>query len=496
MKISFKQGLANNPWVWDFLESTPQKTFWAENQTFTYNGVSFEFEQPIIRRQRKSEHRARGYAYEEIASHPLGHGYYGEVYPITYTLSRDKSGQPHISDKERVVKIVYLHQDADLEYESAHLTAHLHVKLPERGRMVMKKIKGEMLGDFLLSREEKPLAAKESWALVQAIARAVKEELADKHIRHQDLHSGNILVEFDKDTGMFHAHIIDYGLAKFSEDVDASSVNKDLNQIFSSSMAFHASLFSAAPYHCKLVLKMSNRMSLDDICSVLEKDVLLAPNEVAQKSLDDIAFYLWKLKSKNKELADRLTKRMREACDASTPQCLEPMRQAFLECQRILYEQGITDSVFSNIIMDSSPEKQRVFNEIFTYFYALYNKGNILKKMGLSKEGEQLQQLALKLRQITCEADRKPTEERHTALMECGQFCKQTLSTNHALLDIHRDKRYLFAEIAVIFSCLIVLYPFVAGFHYYATGRLSFYGQTKTSANAEKLDSDFNKLRP
>ncbi|MCW8397961.1 protein kinase [Legionella sp. PATHC038] len=480
------QNIAHNEWIWDYLESQRLvgKEVWKPNEVFTYNGTSYTFQQPVFARKRKNP--AQGYAYEMLSTKRLGAGEYGSVYRISCTMSQGKTNTFQAKDKHRVVKFLDPHHALN-EYEVARYAAHLHIKAPTQHYLVMKEMPGETLFSFLskyaLSRQEK-------LDLSIALAYAIKEQLIDIKIIHRDLHGGNILIKYDPQSSQnpFIVNIIDYGIARYiptltvyRENYDAFSLCELLEWIWANE--------SDRPKYINRLLYLRSNDILDYLCL---DEIVISPTSRSQEPLDHMFVYLNKLE--NKELAQELQTNLLTALKGSKANNLALMRQAVQECIDRLQQHKIDLSTFPYPIFIEDLEKQKLFNDINTYFRLLENKGKSLKNTSQELEGEQLCALAHNLRQKTYQAAMMPSHDQRNALVECNEYCKQVLKDNKKLLDIHRDSNYIWAEIGIALCSLIVFYPVVGFIHYLATDRFRFFNQTESAAGAQKIEKNFNQL--
>ncbi|MGL5743043.1 MAG: AarF/UbiB family protein [Legionella sp.] len=482
--------VAQNEWIWDFLESQRQlgKSLWYRGEEFNYEEKSFTFQQKVFARQRKDP--KRGYAYEMLSSEYLGRGAFGAIYRIACTLSRGKTGDFQAKDQHRVAK----YQDSGnalCEFQSARFTDHLHVKVPNQGYMVMREMPGEMLYRFLNSTS---LTRAEKLELTKALLNAFKEQVVDRNLTHNDLHQGNILIHVDTQSGrkQFIINVIDYGLAMFNPTFHLNKPYSDITNFLSDTIKQLWYSESDLPAPIALLFSSDSSSLLNYI--TIFNEAVASPSPKAQKPLDSMLTYFKELEKTHSELAKQLKSNLLEAVEHSSANNVDPLKEAIQRCQERLLAEQIKLDTFPYPILSNNPQKQQTFNEIYAYFQSLENKGKALMATSQKSEGEQLCALVQQLRENTFNASYLPAEAQKRALIECGNTCKRLLQENQNLLDIHRNSNYIWAEVSVIFCSLIVLYPFVAGIHYAATGRFAFFTQTESAQGVTKMEEDFNRL--
>ncbi|ETO93978.1 AarF/UbiB family protein [Legionella oakridgensis] len=482
--------VAQNEWIWDFLESQRLlgKSIWHQGEKFTYNGTDYTFQQIVFARQRKDP--KRGYAYEMLSSEQLGRGAYGAIYRVACTISLGKNGHFQAQNKHRVAKY-QSHRDALYEFQSARFTDHLHVKVPNQGLMVMREIPGQTLHRFLLSTY---LTRAEKLELTKALLNAFKEQVVDRNLIHNDLHQGNILVHVDNQgpRKQFIINVVDYGLANFNPTLYLNKPYTDIANFLSLTIQQLWSSESDWPTPVAQLLN-SNSSSLTDYITFFNEAVA-SPNPQTQKPLESMLAYLKELEKTHQELASRLKSDLLEAVEHSSSNDVDLLKEAIQHCKESLVKAGIKLDTFPYPIFTNNPQKQQLFNEIYAYFQLLENKGKALMATSHKREGEQLCALVHQLRERTFNAHYLPPEKQKSELVECGNTCKRLLQENQHLLDIHRNTNYIWAEVSVIFCSLIVLYPIIAGIHYAATGRFTFFAQTESAQGATKMEKDFNQL--
>ncbi|MBI2784794.1 MAG: protein kinase family protein [Legionella longbeachae] len=484
--------IANNAWIWDHLEKQRQngQYIWKPDTQFNYNGHTFHLKQTIFARKR--DNPQRGYAYEMISNEYLGRGAYGSVNRISCTLSLGKTGIFQAKDKHRVVKTQDSY-DAEQEYQVALYAKHLHVKNPTHDMMVMKEMNGRTLYNLLKTHG---FSRKEGLELIKALLIKVKEQLIDKKLAHNDLHEGNILVDLDpqSQTNKFKINIIDFGLARYLPKMNLNKNSDDLYFVVRLIYKIWSNLDNLPEGILQLLkLRHMDFLSINNFIQIANS-IVLAPTPEAQQPLDLMLAYLKELTHTHNDLKETLRTHLLESLKNSSATNLNPIKQAVLECKKTLAKYDIDLCSFPYVVFDDNAKKQHVFNKIFSYFKKLENKGKTLLNTPYKKEGEQLCLLVETLRQNTFNAAYMPEEQQKKALTECSECCKKLLQDNQNLLDIHMDSNYIFAEIGVIFASLIVLYPIVAGIHYLATRRFSFFSQTTEVTGAEQMAEDFSML--
>jgi hypothetical protein len=490
IKIS-KKNVKEHSWIWDFLENqrATQGIFtWQTQKEFSYNGHKFKFAEKIVARKRKNEER--GYAYEMISAKPLGNGMYGTVYNVSCTLSNGKNKAYQAEDKKRVVKIQTL-ENTQKEYDITQDIEHLHVKEPVTGHMFMDRMNGQSLSNFLF---QNTISLQQRVELTRALLAAYKTQVLDLNIMHRDMHLFNVMIQYhpEQTKDKFEIKIIDYGRAnKIKKEhnrwafVDLYHIIRDLWKDV-----------PGTPYDIKIIVNQPIKAARYVNFFELFDKVLLAPTIKHQDIINDAYTFLNGLQNTHKELAIELKNKIHTAVKQSTPNNFYPLNQAFWEYKQILADKNIKHNQKFIFVFDSDNKKQKAFEDIFSYFTTLEIKGNTLQEKGYAQEGKELCTMVKELREKTFTATHIQPAERIKALNECQQSCKELLAKNQKLLNIRRNNNYIWAEIGIVLSSLIILYPIVAGINYAFTGRIGLFSQTASAAGAKDLANNFTKAIP
>lgn len=495
-KISLRD-IEKNPWLWDFLQTQSKSGvhLWKPNNDYFYQGNLFRFNHLILARVRTNKRQIKlpqdQCAYEEIDTNNLiGRGCHSQVFPIVYTLSTNKAGVPTIKDKNRVVKYQQKGCYADHEYSMTVQAPHLHVKQPVEGYMVMRRIQGIPLSAL----RTKGFNRKEKLELTKALVLALKTQLVKNHIEHHDLHQNNIIIQITQplptDEKQFEANIIDFGWAKKMEHQNEGAYYqdwKDLIQLLSSFVWRTGAL----PESLRSIVRL-NHYSIASIESVIHliHRLSILPNDASLPVLDNIFSYLDQLEKSNAGLAKKLQAIMLDAIEQSTSDDLILLRKGIIDCIELLHTENIMDHVFFESILVHDAKQQLTFLSIFKHLNQIALKGNQLIIQGLLTEGNRLTGLAAHLKKLTFKSAYKPALERQNML----KYCVKSVIAEKKSIDIHRNSKYIYAEIGIILASLIVLYPIIAGLHYLVTGQFTFFGQTSTAHHTEKLINNFEFL--
>lgn len=144
----------------------------------------------------------------------LGSGAFGTVYQV--------QPQEGANPKTRAVKVINSEEKAQKEYELSRrmpLRMKPPIKNPDTGKtyLVMAELPGRSLEEVL--NEPQAYSVEELLTLSLAVARAVKEQVHDRGIIHNDIKLENIMVDWrDKEHPV--VHVIDVGLGKSAEISD------------------------------------------------------------------------------------------------------------------------------------------------------------------------------------------------------------------------------------------------------------------------------------
>lgn len=483
------ENIQDNPWIWDFFKSQTQRTlFWPSNTTFYFGNQTFEFSQPVFARKRTNE--ARGYAFEMVSSQNIGQGVFGQLSKISKTISLDQLNHYSVKDKNRVVKIQNPYQAIE-EYDVGKYATHLHLKYPTKGYLVMSKMPGVTLQDFMANHS---LTRQETMELTRTLLHRFKEQLVDKHIQHHDLHGRNIMVDVHHENGLkkFEINFIDFGLAVYAPKINLNYYNNDLKWGLIQLIVFLWNSQEGIPLNIHTLIDFTHP-TVNQVFEQID-NIFLSPVPHIQIQLDLYSKYLELLSRTYPDFAQKLKLSMKQAISESTPQDITPIKNLIKSSrEQFLSGQGV-EPMLPCLVLDANPDRQKIFNHIFQNLKHLADKGQELSKQNFKLEGASLVNAANALWEKTYEATYLNQEEQMKAFSECFRYCKEQMNKHHNVIGAHRNYNYMISEIGIILSSLIVLYPIIAGIHYLVTGRMSFFGQTKSSAAAEAIHNDFNQL--
>ncbi len=174
----------------------------------------------------------------------------------------------------------------------------------------------------------------------------------------------------------------------------------------------------------------------------------------------------------------------------------DPLKTAILNCKQTLDRRQLDkDNTFLPVFdFNYDSKRQQLIDKIFINFSQLSAKGKKLEKLGKKEDGEQLCALSEILKNKTLVAIHQPRAQQAFALIECQNECKKLFNTHKNLLNIHRNSNYIWAEVGIILSSLIILYPLVAGINYLVTGQIGFFSQTHTAEKAQQIENNFHTL--
>ncbi|MBA2656236.1 MAG: protein kinase family protein [Tatlockia sp.] len=492
-------------WIWDFLEAERQIGVeqWPKEKIFAYHDKEFKFAALVFVRPRsnsKAESNFKvDYAYEMEGLTKLGAGSFGSVQKISCTLSENRETHlKEISKRNRVVKLEGK-SDAESEYALSKKLRHLHLKSPVNGRLVMRNL-GEQTLKAYLRNNIKRLSRADRLALTKTLLYVYDEQVIKQNIGHHDLHLSNILIninpiEHKKCTANdanfnYELNIIDYGHAKpYSACNPTPDFEKYIAPIINS-------LWDIPYLPKKIRCTLNNNSNLSDYYNCFCKDELIfSPNSSSQESLDHLMSFLKKLEDINPDLSKELKKIILESIQNSHLNDLKPLKLATIKCRTILNQNNLNDLSFPIVVFGEHHQKQIIFNQIENHCQHLESKGRALLKTSLEQEGKQLCAAVKELREETLNAIYNTQGLSKSNLKACQSICQKLDQKNKKALEIHRDFDYIWAEIAVVLSSLIVLYPLVLTFNYILNKRIGLFSETKASTAVKALDKDFEKLQ-
>lgn len=491
----------NFAWLWAFFqnEEAQQRYEWAAKTSYSYQGKTFQFKYPVFASARKEKNKEREDVFEELSPRPaLGKGCFGEVKAIGYTFSKNIHGDLQVKNNKRVVKYFNHAFYATKEFQAGRNLSHLHMKPPNNRQMVMKEKKGihllkpgnKKINPWLVQSDLEKLA------LSRAILLAVKTQIHDNNLVHNDLNVGNILIDkqpLANPASRFKVSIIDVGLAK---TVESDSWLKNRDYYFLSGILACIWAKGPVPLHISkaIALLASRQMtSIEDCLKCLDR-VILFPVADSQNRMDILVSQLETIEAGNPVLAAELMEILKTGTNESSSVDLKPVQSTVLICKNRLKENGFFDTAFSETIFHSQPEKQSSINAQFIAIHALKAKAKALKTMNLLQESEELLQLTRFLQKELIKVSENPQFENSSNWIKCKNRCEIALDKNQNLLKIRRNHNYIFAEIAVILASLVVLYPIMLGLNYLVTQNWGFFTQTETSKSAEIIKDNFFKL--
>lgn len=246
--------------LFDFLQ-TQSINVWKKDQLYTFGDKTFTFDFDVIKRKRKN---GTGYRYELVSDRLIGSGAFGKVYEVEATLAIDqdtyKVKRAGADGKTRVIKVqkhnlYHPIQSVTNEYTISTIAGHLAIKEPTIDNMtsytVMDQIPGRDLIDIM---NDTWLTTKERQNLSLALLQALKIQVTDKKIIHNDIKIENIRVDFS--TTPPTVTIFDFG---YSELV------KDLNRV----MKVVGTKGYMAPEAFKLFLKKNTKIDVYSIARVI-----------------------------------------------------------------------------------------------------------------------------------------------------------------------------------------------------------------------------------
>lgn len=470
--------ISQNHWVWDFLcqDLRNDQHYWTKNTTYSYKNIEFKFAEDIFARRRKNQ---KNMVFEMLSESRLGSGWYGSVYPISLTISMGKNGF-QARNKNRVVKIQHP-QNAIREYNIAYSIQHLHIKRPTQyGYMVMKNLGSMTLSRFL---RENNLSNYQRLDLTKALLKAYKEQVLDLDLYHNDLHrhKNNILVKTNSDKSpQYEINIVDYALA------EPANKNNENNDFWYGIAKVIYGLWDEAP---KKISDLFNdpvrRFNVSEYYRVFD-DLWLAPPLAAQESVDKLQLFFDNLALSQEKLANSLKAIISKSLATWD---VNAINEAIIKCRAIL-EQNIHSPDFPIVNLGND----HIFNRIENYYNQLEEKAkNLEATEEYQKEGEELSKALKILREKTLDAIYSK-ENRTEKIKDCQNYCVKINNEHKKTLEIHRNYNYIFAEIAVILSSLIIFYPLFLGIHYARTGRLGFFSEANSAIVAKELENDIEKL--
>ncbi len=478
-------------WLLDFFEDAEQgrKRYWRSNELYQFNGQSFKFSQPVLARSKKKD--AGKFSYEMINyKERLGSGVFGAVFKISRTISRSQAGEYRVRQKNRIVKY-QRSRFAAYEFAQSKSAPHLHAKPPTAEFMVMRHLPGATLSTFL---EKNKLSPQDKLALTIAIVQTIENQLVNIKIKHRDLHGGNILVKVieSPEKNPFDINIIDYGWALADNSVSFTTPSHDLQTLMQKT--------SYLLWNPKQTLPSAITALFDDKNSLEECLTGLtycgfAKTPEAQYQVDLYFEYLCKISKNHQALANELKDLMLAAIAQSDTDNMTAMMNAVKTAEN--RSQEIKDGPsFPRIAFNTEPKVQLAFNQIHQNIALLDGKAQRLIKSGHEKEGNHLLSVTQALRKNTLKIYQSDAQTRVQAAKDCKKICKKALRSNESGLNIHGSHGYIFAEIAIILACLIVLYPIVAGINYCFTKHFGIFTQTTSAKIAHQTVQLYKSLTP
>ena len=476
------KNIAQNPWMWDYLEFQRQKNnqnILLKGTTFKHNNQEYQLGETIIARERKEN---RGYAYEMVSEICLRLEGWGYVMKIACTISQGKNNKFQALNKNRVVKYTTL---AEEEYAMGQDAKHM--KKPVGHRVVMRNLSDQTLAKF---REGNYTNYRQiTLDLTKELLAVYKKQLVDRNLRHDNFSESNVLVKYDPENTSqpFQMDIVDFGSVHPDQRIKRQANHSDLIRTLRYIWDIPRKPSSVTSF-------LENSHEFEEYIDFFEK-LVLSPCDHSQRSFDNLLAFFDELGKSNLVLSEQLKNKVLEATKASSAENMQPLRDAIIDCRKLLMEKKIEAPSFPVVIFDENKNRQRLFYQIKQKYDELEQKGlSLCRDPSLSEEGKKLCEVVKQLRTKTLNAIYAPDAQKKTELSECRDLCKELLKENKGLLDIHRDNRYLLAEVGVVLSSLIIFYPVVLGANYLYTGKLGFFGETNSAQAAKYIDEDFAAL--
>lgn len=487
---------------------------WKKEQTYSFKDNStFQFTQDVIQRKRKEG--KVGLRYEFISDKQLGKGNFGTVFEIAGTLALEpgkiRYKQAGYNNKTRAVKIQthnpanYPMKRAITEYQLNKRATHLAVKEPTIQNLtsysVMKKIKGKELIDIITDdlTGKKPLTIQQRIDLTKAIVKALKEQVTDKGIIHRDLKGENIFVNFsDPPT----ATIFDFGLSVVADEPDGRTPGTP---------AYAApEIWKKREQTVKIdVFSMARVLALlwhVDTTSYEYSNYADFEHNAMNVNLSSLFIGLPELNRVNQHIIRNTLKEMLLP-DASSRFSVDQaiIEFAKLEPQKVALDHGRNRAFWAETFEWNTPSQITLLNEIVPE--SKKRIARILKQIDILKgkvdnlNSRQQNEVAQKLANLATELEQKMRALQHKSTKEYGQDvlfiiqdCQKLIRDNKDAFVVHRDDKYLWANVALGIAGLGLIYLAAIMVHKKMTGSYLFFNQTKTTSMVEVVEKSMLHL--
>lgn len=220
------------------LKAYPEKNFFSKKTSYLLDSQELQLSHDLLRRPCESKKNEGQVRYEVLTDTALGEtGEYGQVRKIDCTLALDEINANVIvkRKKPRAVKqflknciYEFRQQQIHHEFKMTSLTKHIHMKTPvfvaesdevHCAYAVMRHLPGEDLFKVihqLYSNQPSPWASFDKrLSITLAILEALKTQVHDLNLVHQDIKPDNMLIDFSCNPPV--VSIIDYAFAKTKE---------------------------------------------------------------------------------------------------------------------------------------------------------------------------------------------------------------------------------------------------------------------------------------
>lgn len=487
---------------------------WQKGQIYTFrDSTTFQFTQDVVQRKRKEG--KIGFRYEFISDKKLGKGNFGTVFEIAGTLALEPHKihykQAGYHDKTRVVKIQthdpyqFPVEKAITEYELTKKATHLAVKEPTiqdiRSYSVMKKIKGRELFDVITDDLDgtHPLTIQQRIDLTQALVNALKKQVTDKGIIHRDLKGENIFVDF---TDPIAATIFDFGLSVVADQPDGRSPG-------------------SPPYAAPEIWEQRKQTVKMDVFSMARIIALLWHVDTASYTYStfrefalnathvDLSTLFIGLPELNKANQDIIRDTLKQMVlndthsRFSVDQAIAGFAKLTPQKTYLDYEQNraslaaafdLTSPSRVALLNEIVPESKKRIAHILQQIEILKGKVDNLNSRQEKDVARTLANLAAELERKMRDLQYKSTQEYGNDVLTIIHECQELIRDNKDAFAVHRDDKYLWANVALGIAGLGLIYLAAIMVHKKMTGNYLFFNQTKTASMVEAVEKSMSLL--
>lgn len=489
-----------------FLQSSTTDGVWHSKRSYEYiyknTQYHFNFTQSFIKSQRKEGKSGYKLSVFDTNKMPLGKGGYAVVYPIIATFIRIEDGR--ILAKTGRPKVVKIQEDLDSqntrsvfnEYDRLAQAAHLRVKKPvfseqaqgKQSYLVIEQAKGYTLEQVLNPQKRAHIIDKipsltvhKRFELTLAILNAIKSQVTERKLVHRDIKPGNIMIDFSQDPP--RVILIDYGFAMVQE-------HQDFRRLGTRAYRSPESFEGRPVYTPKSDIYSAGRV-LSYLWGDPHQNYYINRSKnydfIKTKSTNEHLFSLPEIQLYLDEADQQLIKGCLNWMLMQQPQerpsideVISLLSQISAEHYKIEDKQYVNPSFLNEFKLRANPQIILIKKQL----NIMKNKEADLRNRGFIAAADVMHHLKTTVTRNThyLEEHLNPS-----VMLRYKKKCLSDIQNSKNMLTVHRDLKWILAEIAMVCALLGVGYLIAFGINYYLNGGLGLFSQTKSAQITQSL---------